>query len=149
MKALHPLIETPRATKRFVNVYRLLRAVSVKDEEAFLQTGYRAALTLLALNMGSPALASHVFDELYRRAATGSWEDLVKALTPQRDGEDWKNEACGGLSGEEPADWKRITDCLCGLKEMPGELTTYQNWAPAIARFAFWPQEKSLPESAG
>ena len=27
MKLLHPLIETPRATKRFVNVYRLLRAV--------------------------------------------------------------------------------------------------------------------------
>ncbi len=150
MKTLHPLIETPRATKRFVNVYRLLRAVSVKDEEAFLQTGYRAALTLLALNMGSPSLARHVFDELYRRAATGSWEDLVKALTPQRDGDGWKNEACGGLSGEEPADWKRITDYLGGLlSEMPGELKTYQDWAPAIARFAFWPQEKSLAESAG
>ena len=51
-----PLVGTPRAVKRFLNTYQLLR-VSVDDVEAFLGGGeYRSVLILLALMTGTAPL---------------------------------------------------------------------------------------------
>ena len=96
--------------------------------------------------MGSPALARHVFDELQRSEGLDSWSALVEALKPRLTGERWMNPTRGTLTGEEAADWRRIANCLEGLSQIPADLAIYQDWAPKVARFAFWPQEDSLPE---
>ena len=60
MKKLFPFVPSPRAAKRLVNVYRLLRATVGRDEwSTFLGAGgdgdFRAVLLLLALLTGYPS----------------------------------------------------------------------------------------------
>lgn len=69
MKKLAPLVKrSPRAVKRFVNTYRLVRArVSSSEIKAFLGNterpgSYRAALLLLGISIVSP----DIIDDLYR-----------------------------------------------------------------------------------
>lgn len=78
---LHPLIRSPRATKRFVNVYRLLRASHVEPEvgppdpdgsdESTSKTIHRTALVLLALLTGRPEAAIAFFQWTLARAGGG------------------------------------------------------------------------------
>jgi hypothetical protein len=81
MKLLFPLIPSPRAAKRFVNVYRLLRGVLPNEDRASLignekQGGYRAALLLLAMVTGYPVEATIVIRELLERVKkTGGSEE--------------------------------------------------------------------------
>ncbi len=71
MRDLAPLLgRSPRALKRFVNVYRLLKAgLSRARLRAFRDDGdrigdYQAAQMLLALDTGLPRVADHVFAAL-------------------------------------------------------------------------------------
>ena len=67
MTTLFPFLPTPRLTKRFVNVYRLLRVriASDGDFSAFTdrETGaYRAVLTLLAITVGRSEIAPDLLE---------------------------------------------------------------------------------------
>jgi hypothetical protein len=71
MKKLVPLIgRSPRAVKRFLNCYRLIKVgltpaefETFVDEEAESQS-YKAAMILLGVITGTPTVSSHVIDEL-------------------------------------------------------------------------------------
>ena len=72
----HELIPTPRAAKRFVNVYRLIRASITDAHELtwFLQAREFAAVqVLLAIVTGAPAESSEILRELLARPAEGAW----------------------------------------------------------------------------
>lgn len=63
LQSLHPFVDTPPLAKRLVNIYRLLRVRSVKMDGGFTQFinyengDYRAALILLAINIGHPEVS--------------------------------------------------------------------------------------------
>ncbi|WP_250556017.1 P-loop NTPase fold protein [Pseudonocardia lacus] len=61
-----PLIGTPRAAKRLVNLYRLIRAGLADDEvEAFVaQAEFRTLLVVLAAQIGFPRAAASLVEEL-------------------------------------------------------------------------------------
>jgi hypothetical protein len=158
MQELHALIQTPRGTKRFVNVYRLLRAIAVKDDDVFLgrsapgvqqiQPEYRVALTLLALNIGAPYYTGHISHLLERGSAENKWSDLVKSLQPAYLNRKWMSPTCGPLTEEEAGAWMRITGCLNRVGQkfpMPTTLKTYKIWAQKVHRFSFWPLEEAPP----
>ncbi len=80
LKRLFPLIPTPRATKRLVNVYRLLRAITTGEQRQSLlgderHGGYRAVLLLLAMVTAFPAEATAIIRELLEGQESASPPD--------------------------------------------------------------------------
>jgi hypothetical protein len=84
MKKLHELIPSPRAGKRFINVYRLLRA-AVTDQERDRFVGdaeigeYQCALLLLAILTGYPTQATEILRALLEEEHHEMWRDFIAA----------------------------------------------------------------------
>jgi hypothetical protein len=86
MKTLHKLIPSPRAGKRFINIYRLLRA-SVNDSgrkrfigDASSGGDYQAVQMLLAILTGYPAEATEILQRLIEEKHLENWGQFVEAL---------------------------------------------------------------------
>jgi hypothetical protein len=139
MKALAPLIRTPRAAKRLVNTYRLARAsLGPKELDEFVGTDdaiatHPAALILLGVLIGFPGDAEDLFQKviddrdddstwrafLTRFAATqDDREKLVKALTES-------------------------TDALSA----PELLEPYAYWAARVGRYSFHTSRLVMPRA--
>jgi cell division septum initiation protein DivIVA len=71
MKLMHPLIATPRSAKRFVNVYRLLKASKAREGAIDFENdrAHRPVLLLLALTTGYPDLAPPILERLHQNTA--------------------------------------------------------------------------------
>jgi|CZKJ01.1.fsa_nt_gi hypothetical protein len=85
MKELHEFIPSPRAGKRFINIYRLLRAsVEEAELEAFAgneQEGvYQVAMLLLAILTGFPNEATELLRVLLDEQPRDSWWEFVSSL---------------------------------------------------------------------
>ena len=112
------IVPTPRAAKRLVNIYRMLR-VSVQESElkAFLPTGeneYQAVVVLLGVLIGRPSRAHDVFEKLDTAADTDNvWEVLSQFQDVY-----------------EPL--ATIQDNITVTQAGP-----YRRWAPRVARFSF------------
>ena len=115
---LGSIVPTPRAAKRLVNIYRMLR-VSVPDEEleAFRPGGgseYQAVLVLLGLMVGRPTQAEHVF----------------KAVVASPDDADlWQVLANFPDVHEQLAPLRRHVELV--------RAAPYRRWAPRVSRFSF------------
>jgi hypothetical protein len=88
---LGPLVHSPRAAKRLMNTYRLVRATQhAGSRSRFLGSDgsageYQAVLTLLAAAAGYPTMADRLLVALEDDAATRGadcWSDFVAALDP-------------------------------------------------------------------
>lgn len=129
MQLMAPLITTPRATKRFVNIYRLLRAgVSDAEMPTFVGDqsavgGHRAVVLLLAVMVGFPQLSGELFSRL-DGSTRGSWSEFMSGFEGDADWRDLLN-AIGRLAGG-----PRVLD-------LPGGLLPYRHWAPIVARYSF------------
>lgn len=142
---LSPLLgRSPRAIKRFVNVYRLVKAglappelrVFMRPDEHGLAT-FQAALFLLAVDTGLPNMAQPLFDLLcslrHRRLpqVTNSAAWLLAKLEPLVD--DPKLE-----------EWTTLKSWLDARREQFGSPTILR-WlieqAPLIARYSFQPPD--------
>jgi hypothetical protein len=134
------IVPTPRAAKRLVNIYRMLR-VSVPEDElgAFGPDSdgggeYQAVILLLAILVGRPVEAAGVFGAL--RAASGEddlWQVLDSYAAARRK-MPGNSEHTAGLAGG--AD---ITAALGKLREhvTVSSAGPYRRWAPRVARFSF------------
>jgi WD40 repeat protein len=113
--ALSVLLPTPRAVKKFSNLYRLLR-LSVPPERLaeFVRNEHRVAAMLLAVLVCKPGVAKDVF----RR---------VEGLT---DDDDVLEIFTGAVSLEE----LRRIDAVVPLAAEP---YVYRHWAKKVARFGF------------
>lgn len=87
MDQLAPIVgRSPRAVKRFVNVYRLIRAgISPSDYDAYLGTGerpgdYQIVLLLLAIVIGAPTIAQSVFRYVDEQPKNQSLSDVITKL---------------------------------------------------------------------
>jgi hypothetical protein len=116
------LIPSPRAAKRFVNVYRLLRAaVNARDLDRFVREDgggeYEVVQLLLAIQTGYPEQAMHLMGNLAGRSPEESWGDYLKT----------QNE------GEFLDRVKRLNPEVFARR--PCE--EFVRWAPRVARYSF------------
>jgi hypothetical protein len=120
LRDLAPLVTTPRATKRLVNTYQLVR-VSVDDVEAFIaKNEYRAVLLLLTLVTTPPGLS-------LRGAEALLGEDDARRL------DEYVSQAQTG--GTSTAD--QWTKRLAGVDVGDITVADVRRWLPIVARFSF------------
>jgi hypothetical protein len=123
MTRFHPLVSTPRAAKRFVNTYQLLR-VSVDDVEAFLRDEeYKPVLILVALVTGTLPVTDDMIDELASLADS----DFGAFLATRSES--------GQSDPAEP--WMPVA---AACDELPTDTLTpevIEEWLPRVARYSF------------
>jgi hypothetical protein len=120
---------SPRRLKRFINLYRILKAtVSESEEKEFLASSgekgdYKLALVLLALLTGSPSLSSQLLRKLQQPGATLA--AVLKDLTA--DGGAEHRSARGAITHFQ--------------SEYPNAPTSaaLNRWASVVARYNFQP----------
>jgi len=124
---LGPLLPTPRAGKKLVNIYRLIR-IAIPESELPTFVGdenggpYQAVLVLLAVTVGSPELA----------------EPLIRRLDDAADGDD----VVDLLRGEPGCE--RIAGVIAEIRGRAPVVTTaseYKRWTTDVARFSFYTRE--------
>ena len=141
MTRLSPVLPTPRAAKRLVNLYRLIR-IGIPDTELSAFTGsesggpYQVVQILLAFLVGSPAAAQRIFQDIMD-ASSDSDILTVLARTATEDGAGQPD--CARLSAQLAA-IARDTALLTITRE-------YQRWCPDLARHSFHTRALTLQAS--
>jgi hypothetical protein len=136
MKTVFRLIPSPRAAKRLVNVYRVMRTMVDPADRAVLvgdafSGDYQAVLLLLAAQMGHPEAASQLLDDLLETKPSGEWWAYV---------DDLRGRKLKGGSADEVGDWRQLLDALAAVQP---EATTlppcpaFARWVPHVARYSF------------
>jgi hypothetical protein len=118
---LAPLVPSPRAAKRLINLYRLLRArLSGPDLDAFVEgDGALAVLVLLAVHADEGAASAGLF---HRIGAAGSGLTSWRALLDRYREDDDVESLCAQLGK---------------IDGMPDTLAVYREWLPLVRRFSF------------
>jgi hypothetical protein len=133
---LYNFIDRPRLAKRFINIYRLLRVRADDEGESEFAAsanseGYRAALTLLAILVGHPNVASKIVEALERSGSNGIWMELLDNLADARPG----LVACSAREREE------VREVAAKLREAnvpaPEAIHIYRIWAQRVMRYSF------------
>lgn len=142
MVALAKVIgRTPRTLKRFVNVYRLIKA-GLRDEKlkSFKGTSdsdgeFRAVLVLLGVAHGAPEVAPIFFKKLKERH-----EQLVE----NNEGDIGLKAFLMELKNQTPQDavegWASVISELLKFAEGYGDdipLAVLRRWAPTVVRYTF------------
>jgi hypothetical protein len=145
---MHDLIPSPRALKRFVNVYRLLRAsIDEKDWKAFIGEGdrglHRPVLVLLGILMGYPQEATDILAAIIdgRTADNGqpvpsTFKDLLHAIAA--------NRATGDATASQPGTPRPASSELSKKLDRIGKVMSedysceeLRPLAATVARFSF------------
>ncbi|MFC2141994.1 P-loop NTPase fold protein [Acidobacteriota bacterium] len=134
IRQLAPLIgRSPRAVKRFVNVYRIMRAGLHREElSAFLGEGdaspeFPATIFLLATLNGSPAIATEIFRQISTTDTTMLLSEFLQNL------EESKN-------AKPKSEWGHFFELVGVFNRTWGErlkISVFHDWASRIARFSF------------
>jgi hypothetical protein len=135
LKKLYPSVNSPRLAKRMVNVYRLLRAqAAAQDFEQFVSSessgSYRAALLLLAVNIGAPQLAGKL---LYRLTTEPKSNDpnFFQSFLDRMQREPQ-------LTYDDRMALSRLRDGIVPISPgVPGDLEPYQHWATRVGSNSF------------
>ena len=128
IRGLAPLFETPRAAKRLVNVYRMLR-VSVGAERLMADHGYQPVLVLLGIAIGYPGLATDIFGVIDR--SDDAWGEVVDHIST--------------------LDHPRSRDLALALHDatLPAlrdrNAQEFAAWIRDVAEFSFHPWQRLLP----
>ena len=126
---------SPRRLKRFVNIYRILKATCTPAEALrFLRDGgrqgnYRAAMTLLALTTGAPTVAAGLYRLLERQEPTvgvGAWHDALHGYHRLENAPEAEAKAV-----------HQAFDTYCSAVGRETTLQDLQLWAPRVKRFTF------------
>lgn len=151
MKLLHPLIPTPRAAKRFVNVYRLFRALNEEDK-AFRgskeRAEHRAVLVLLAILTGHPTQGTEFLrDLLDGKAKERSWWKFVDGYRSRAE-----PKPGGAASQAEAEPWRQFFEKIddvrkdlssainqreIGCQDFDESCDAFVKWAGQVSRFSF------------
>jgi hypothetical protein len=149
MKRLFPLIPSPRAAKRFVNVYRLFRAtLTDADYDSFIREkegDYPIVLLLLAMLTGHPMPTTEILRELLDRPGEDDdWWEFLDKYRARRAGpvtDAAADEGQGSFDDRLEAErWDALwTDLDSIRKVLPtvGRQRRVRRWAQPVARFSF------------
>jgi WD40 repeat protein len=150
MSRLAPVLgRSPRALKRFVNVYRLIKTgLAVHEARSFLQPNetladYQAVLFLLAVDTGMPLLAREFFSMM---------EEGMHAASPEEPSANiaWMIKRMNAMiqsdTLRDSGNWRRMRDWLdnrLGTARSPiaadTPLSVFTPWMQRVARFSFEP----------
>ena len=133
MTELYCLIPSPRAGRRFINLYRLVRATiyTGKWEQFVGSEGsgeHRAVLLLLAMLIGYPSEAAEIFRRLIERVHNETWWEFIDSFQPRS----------GGPQGAE--EWAELMAKLRSLRPLIGDTEgcdVFREYAPQVARYSF------------
>jgi hypothetical protein len=131
MTRLGPLLPTPRAAKKLVNLYRLVR-IGIPDSDLATFAGskaggqYQVVQILLAVLVGSPAAAQRIFLELI--AATPE-SDILTIFAKTATADSLESHLCARI-GAELAKIAEDTPVTTATGE-------YQRWCSTLARYSF------------
>ena len=143
MRRLGGFVPTPRAAKRMVNIYRLVR-IGIPEGDLPAFTGdekggpYQAVQVLLAILTGSPAMAADVFRSLLHAPAADSLLTVLQEMPQQRSSKEQDN----GPAPQRQLSW--IETELTNLEAETGLSLTAadcQRWCPELARFSFYTRD--------
>jgi hypothetical protein len=150
MKELDEFIPTPRAGKRFINIYRLLRAsIRTNELEAFTGNqhggGYQAATLLLALLTGCPSQATEILRVLIDEEPSGNWWEFVSSFKDRKLGKSASSDASASTAKAAAerranrASWVELFEKLDKVKHLVSDRSCEQfvEWAPRVARYSF------------
>ena len=143
MQQMHRLIPTPRAAKRYVNVYRLLRAslpdrlrADLEDESSERS---HCVLLMLAILTGFPQEGAVILRELVERRPTGSWWDFVELLAHEVIDAPGENG-----NAQRASRWRDLRDRLAGVRSQlssgladDAPCSAFYEWARLVARYSF------------
>ncbi len=151
-QSLGHLLDTPRAAKRLMNTYRLIRSTRSVGSSEFLglmeRPGeFQAVLTLLTITAGYPTLADRVLVALEEDAGlekpTTTWNDFAAALQPSSGGAAtgayFPKDLRAADANDNLAQWTNMTQ---GISDSTWhntltELEPYRRWGRVVARFSF------------
>ncbi|WP_405996672.1 P-loop NTPase fold protein [Streptomyces sp. NBC_00829] len=141
MAQLGGLLPTPRAAKRLVNLYRLVRiGMPATDLPAFASsTGpapYQAVQILLGVLAGNPRAA----EELFRRLLACPNDDTL--ITALLDEPPQNQSAYGRLARVLPA----VLRDLQAAFDVPLTVGHYRRWCTDLARYSFHTRDFSPPD---
>ncbi len=147
---LASLIPTPRAAKRFVNIYRLIRAtISPANLPAFVGDEqnpgeHRALMVLLAILTGYPRQSPYIFRKLTSLPLSANWRTTLATFAPRHipnaELPQYQNQVVPVMDTGEAGQWQRLVKTLLKLSDeatLPDKLEPYIKWAPQAARFSF------------
>ena len=147
---LAAMIPTPRAAKRFINIYRLIRAtIPPEDLSTFVgdpdDSGeHRAVMILLAILTGFSRQAPYVFRKILSLPPDSRWESTINTLRPRQipgvEAVQYHNSVVPVMNAGEAIQWKRLHTSLSALGQVAAlseTLSPYIKWAPRVARFSF------------
>jgi hypothetical protein len=152
MKALGDLIPTPRATKRFVNIYKLICATLTDEEKLRKFKGkdgeggdYQAVLLLLAILTGYPNEACDIIKVLednpekiekisvfIQKLDTEIVEDTKPPI--------YNNIVREGITESDQVRWKKLCSILNKKLEefhINDSMEPFVEWAGVVGRFCF------------
>ncbi|HEX2090993.1 MAG TPA: P-loop NTPase fold protein [Longimicrobiaceae bacterium] len=151
IRFLHPLIASPRALKRFTNVYRFLR-VQQRGANLDLFRGtdqrpgeFQVVALLLAALVGYPTEATKLLSRVLT-AHDESWWALVEALdSPDLEEKEAREEGTNRLAYEAVPEGRRarpnLRDALLEVRRTVSiadyPLETFVRWTREVARFSF------------
>jgi KAP family P-loop domain len=151
MKKLFPLIPSPRAAKRFVNIYRLLRASApAENRAAFIgdeeHGQHRAVLALLAILIGYPDEATYILQGLLglkqslgKKPWNVEWWRFFQQFVPDNP----ENEGTGPDADSQQVEvaerWRDLNSKLIktGLISAHQACDDFIDWAEEVARYSF------------
>jgi hypothetical protein len=155
-QGLSPIVATPRAAKRLMNTYRLIRATQhIGSRSRFLGTDgapgeFQAVLLLLAVSAGYPTVADRMLVALEEDAPNHgitTWTAFVHALDPGQHGAppgvlvspDLINPTIDDAVRVEAASWVNMHQALDACLRAGGldELEPFTRWGRLTARFSF------------
>ncbi len=127
---------SPRAVKRFVNVYRLLRAgiTESKELKEFIgsdeQPGaYRTVQFLLAVIVGTPSVSDQIFSKLRE----GNLQDLIKYAESQM--------AVDEIGAAKRSDWRKVFEFFNPKEGDPPSVDELEahivDWVDRTGRYSF------------
>lgn len=146
LSVLGPLIATPRAAKRMMNIYNMLRSTrDLGSASAFLGDAskpgeHEAVAVLLGIVSGHHAdLYGRVASAISDAGANDTWGAVVRSLAAA------SSESTGALTGRASnlsGESARVERLVLDLNAISSELRltdldAYRSWAPVVARFSF------------
>jgi len=152
MKELGDFVSSPRATKRFVNVYMLICATLTDEQELAKFKGtkkdrgdYQAVQLMLGILTGFPNLACHVLKAMEDKA--GEEKDILEFVNklktrkvPKSEPPVYRNVAKSEISGPECRAWNTLHGMLVDNINRLGINTSFEpfsDWAGLVGRFSF------------
>jgi hypothetical protein len=131
-KTLYRFLPSPRATKRFSNIYRILKAPTPPEQlQLFEGTEqvpgiFQVPMLLLAILIGMPREAAALFPNFYVRVAGG--DDPIEALATLD---------VLGVAKEKVALLRERVSEIVSESSFPRSPELFANWLPRVSRFSF------------